>query len=177
MYHFKNTLFSRSAGQALIEALVALATILVILSAIAIAIISSVNNSDFIKKQTLAKKYAEQGMEHIRYLRNNRPGSATVPGSFFSFDPTTTYCMNDVDETDPDDDPFISGECANINIGGYFKREVRFFHNDSQCGDGGTRVTMNVYWSSNKCSSSNNFCHSSKLVSCFPSIPATLRSL
>jgi hypothetical protein len=191
MFHFrlKNKQFVRTptpersnGGQAIIEAVVALAVILVILSAISVSVITSVNNTDFIKKQTLAKKSAEQAMEYIRYVRNNNPGCiggtpgcTLVPRSFFSYASNSPYCMNEVDVENPDQDPFVPGSCGQTNIGD-FKREVTFSHNDSQCGGGGSKVSVSVSWTSSKCSS-GGFCHSSKLVSCFPSIPDSLKTL
>jgi hypothetical protein len=158
MFHFS---FKNIAGQAIIEAVVALATILVILSAISVAIITSVNNSDYIKKQTLAKKIAEQGMEHIRYLRNNSPGV------FFAITPNETQCMGE--------DNSIGLCSGQINIPDYFKREVFFVQNSDHC-VGGTLVTVTVRWTSGKCDT-GEFCHSSKLVSCFQKISDSLRSL
>jgi hypothetical protein len=170
----KEDLLKNGAGQAIVEAVVALATILVILSAITVAVLTSISNSDFIKKQTLAKKYAEQGMEYIRYSRNNTPGGGLTPtpGAFFDFSSGGTYCMNKEDQIPV----FETGACGAVNIDNYFKREMTIHHNDSQCGGGGSKVTIRVSWTSTKCTS-DDFCHASELVSCFPTIPDSLKTL
>ena len=55
----------KQTGQSLIEALVALGVATLIISAIAIAVIASVSNSDSTKYQNLATTYAQQGLEII----------------------------------------------------------------------------------------------------------------
>jgi Tfp pilus assembly protein PilV len=152
-----------SRGQTLIEAMIALASILLTLTAISVAIITSVSNSQFIKNQTLASKYAQAGIELMRNYRNTDP-----PG----FDGREgVYCLgegNALSETpgacNPQTDPYIDG---------VFKREVEFTKNALVDCDGGTRVSVSVYWQSGKCDSSNTFCHRSHLVSCFSNIPSS----
>lgn len=149
-----------SEGQSIIEALVALSSILISLAAISVAIITSVNNTQFIKDQSIASKYAQQGMEYIKYIRNNDPAT------FFSYN--GIKCMNQ-------DDSFLNTSCSSANIAGAYKREAEFSQNDSQC-VAATKVTVTVYWTSTKCQS-GSFCHSSSLISCFSTIPVSLKSL
>ncbi|HVT01053.1 MAG TPA: hypothetical protein VHE53_02345 [Patescibacteria group bacterium] len=138
-------------GQTIIEAAIALASILLTLAAISIAITTSVSNSQFIKNQTVASKYAQSAMEYMSYLRNTDPTTFEAR--------TGLYCMDG-------DNTLNTGACSTVNLAGTFKREVDFSQNDSDCG-GGTKITTTVYWTSGKCSSTNTFCHKSQLISCF----------
>ncbi len=147
MFHIK-----QNKGQTLVEATIALASILLTLAAISVAISTSLNNSQFIKNQSQAGKYAQEGMEYVRYLRNTDPASFEARQGI--------YCMNE-------DNSLTSGSCTAVNVGTSYKREVEFTQDvQADCG-GGTKTTVSVYWASGKCGTENRFCHSSKLVSCF----------
>jgi len=138
-------------GQTIIEATIALASILLTLAAIAITISTSVSNSQFIKQQTQASKYAQDGMEQLRYIRN------TNPATFFAQE--GIYCMNE-------DSSLVTGSCTAVNIASTFKREAEFTQIPSvECGDS-TKVVVSVYWASGKCDETNTFCHKSQLVTC-----------
>ena len=56
-------------GQTMIEAIVALVTILLIVTAIAIVIVNGLYNSSYIKNQNEANKLAQQGMEFVRNIQ------------------------------------------------------------------------------------------------------------
>ena len=156
MYRIKNLLNLASTGQTIIEAIVALSTILVILAAITIAITSSVNNSHFIKNQSQASKYAQQAMESLRYARNNDPNT------FNSY--SGVYCIGIHNVLDT----YGAGGCS-VNIPeASLIREVQFAQNSGSC-SGGKLVTVKVYWSSGKCDSATlatRYCHKTEIVSC-----------
>lgn len=147
----------RQVGQTIIEAAVALSVIMLILGAIAVAMLTSLNSAKFIKSQSLAVKLAQQGMEKIRYMRNNDPvafnGYAAV---------SQAYCM------DQNNNITLAGAaCTTVNIPqDSLIREVVFGSSSADCSSG-TKVTVRVYWSSGKCSSSNRYCQKSELISCF----------
>lgn len=148
MHHTNN----REKGQTIIEATIALASILLTLAAIAVAISISVNNSQFIKQETQASKYAQGGMEQLRYIRN------TNSATFFAQE--GIYCMNE-------DNSLVAGSCTAVNIANIFKREAEFTQvPNSGCGNS-TKVVVSVYWAGGKCDQANPFCHKSQLVSCF----------
>lgn len=148
MYHTNNS----EAGQTIIEATIALASILLTLAAIAIAISTSVSNSTFIKQQSQASKFAQDGIEQLRYVRNTNPTAFFALGGI--------YCMNE-------DSALVSGSCTAVNIANTFKREAEFTQTPSvECGDS-TKVIVSVYWASGKCDQTDTFCHKSQLVSCF----------
>lgn len=164
-------------GQTIIEAVVALSLIILVLTGITIAVSTSVNNSAFIKNQTIGAKFAQAGMEYLRFLRNNPP---TTPPTFDTYAlnssaSNSAYCM-DTNNVLGDNNGVVNGlagpSCTRVFSfsGGQFIREVLFNidPNTSGC-SGGTRVTVNVYWSSGKCSNATintRYCHKSQIVSC-----------
>lgn len=164
-------------GQTIIEAVVALALIIVVFTAITVAIITSVSNSEFARSQALASKYAQSAMETLRYLRNNPPTSGlTFDNYAAAASPNSAYCM------DPNgvlgDNNGNAGSTAGPNCtkvysfsNSSFIREVKFNTDPVGSGcSGGTRATVSVFWSSGKCSGAtilSRYCHKSSLVSCF----------
>ncbi|OGH17036.1 MAG: hypothetical protein A3C30_02175 [Candidatus Levybacteria bacterium RIFCSPHIGHO2_02_FULL_40_18] len=168
MYHIKskkgflNSACGKKSGQTLVEATIALASILLTLAAIAIAISTSVSNSQFIKLQSQAAKYAQDGMEQLRYERN------TSPANFFARN--GIYCMNE-------DSSLTPGSCTAVNIANTFKREAEFTQPSNVACGNNTRVAVNVYWSSGKCGTTNTFCHKSQLASCFANQTGTSDTL
>ncbi len=142
-------------GQTIIEAVIALTTIMLILSAISIVVVSSIYNSQFIRNQNLANKYSQQGMEFVRNMQQNDIQQ------FASYDLITT-CIDENTST------LTTENCTSVNVGGTHVRTIQLNKDVSPCRDGETRVTVTSKWSSSKCPSSNSFCHSSILSSCFP---------
>lgn len=144
-------------GQTLIEVSIALSAILLTLAAISILVVTSVSNSIFIKNQSQAAKYAQEGMEYVRYLKNNN-----IP-LFTSYD--GTLCMGDNNTL-----AVSTGGCTQINVDGQYIRQVDFNKGGSiNCVDQ-TEVTVTVRWQSTKCTGTDTagrFCHTSVLLSCF----------
>lgn len=148
-------LFSEK-GQTIIEAVVALATILLIIAAIAIVIVNALYNSQFIKNLNTANKYAQQGMEFVKDIQQNDLSSfASYNGG--------PYCINTAVS------PPLTLICGDSMNSGSLRRTIDFSKNSTDCNAATeTKVTVIVKWSSTKCSSSNTFCHQSELVSCMP---------
>lgn len=171
MFHIKFK-YNRSAGQTIIEAAIALSSIMIVLAAISVSITSSVNNSQFIRNQSMASKYAQQGMEYLRYIRNNDPNT------FFATWGSGTYCLDAINfAANSLSSP--GAQCTSIATsltGGPFIREVILAPLSGDCSNG-TRATVNVYWSSGKCPSSSRYCHKSTLISCFSQLSASGSSL
>jgi Tfp pilus assembly protein PilV len=148
-------------GQSLVEALVALGIAVIIVSAVAIAVISAVNNSDFSKNQNLATQFAQQAMELLKQKSSDNWQSFSV----FS----GTYCLNQ------DSTTLIAAAptCAK-NINNFFVRQVTINQNDPSCSNN-AKVVVSVLWSDGKCTSSSNvFCHSVVLDSCLANINSSL---
>ncbi len=157
-------------GQTIIEAIVALAAILVAISAIAVVVTLSVSNATYVKSQNLANKYAQDGMEFLRNAESaaipvkvGATSDETSASNVDFFDLLGSYCFHENNILSP-------GSTATCTVGSStaFKREV--YVDDGCAGDisgGGKEVTVIVRWSGTKCNTGNTFCHESKLVSCF----------
>lgn len=157
-----------SYGQTLIEMAIALSVVLLTLAAIAILVTTSVSNSTFIKSQTLASKYSQEGMEYVRYLRNNNMtefSSKSGSGTWCMYDKNSALCNGENICIVKD-----SGPCL-ATVGNQFKREVEFPPVSLNCSDQ-TEVKVSVFWTSGKCTAGDPYCHSSVLVSCFDSAPS-----
>ncbi len=145
------------SGQTIIEAVIALAAISVIVTAITIAILNAVNNSQFVKSQNLANKYAQQGMEYVRSVQ------AENIEKFANFSVTHSF-NNDLILT--------PGKSEAVNVGSAHIRNIYFSNDEPPCLVAGRavlkKVTVVVNWSSGKCKSDDRFCHNTTLVSCIP---------
>ncbi len=145
----------REKGQTLVEALIALGVAIIIISAIVVAVISSLSNTQFTRNQNQANHFAQEGMEITRGIRNLSWLSFLALSS-------TYYCL----PSSPKNLAVrgINGCTQNVGI---FVREVTIEHTSATC-VGTSRVTVDVSWSDSKCTdSSNTFCHEVSLVSCF----------
>jgi type II secretory pathway pseudopilin PulG len=157
----------RQSGQTLIEVLVALAASVVIIGAITVASLSSLNNAQFSRDQSAATHFAQQGLEIIRNMRDFSVASLSA-----SLLPPATYCLakscKALDKNNP------SCWQKNIECGqnvDTFVREVVIDYNDSSCDPTVTndvKATVTVFWNDSRCGlSSNVFCHSVIVSSCF----------
>lgn len=157
-------------GQTLLEAVIALSAILLIIAAVSIVVSGSLNNAGFINNQNQASKYAQDGIEYLRYLRN------TDSATFITFATGQFYCMNqdatgkpviDLSSSGLDPNRLCSTNVAVSQAGGGFKRAVQLTKNSSQCVNK-IQANVVVLWSSGKCSS-GTYCHTSALSACFDS--------
>lgn len=141
-------------GETLIEVLIALTIAVVIITAIAILGVSALNDAQFIKAQNQSTKYAQEGMEVVRRIRNNDYAN------FQTY--TDTYCLAKGSTT-------LGPACTTRNVDNIFNRTVTILQDG--CGTDLTRVTVAVAWRDGKCTgSTTNYCHSSDLTSCFSTI-------
>lgn len=147
-------------GQSLIEAVVALGAAVFIISAIAVVVITSVNNSDFSKYQNLATQYSQQGMEILK--QQSQSDWSTFSGL------SGTYCLNQGSTTLTN---FFGTICAK-NINNFFVRQVVIDQGSLSC-NSSTKVSVSVYWSDGKCPI-NTYCHDVTLDSCLTNINGVL---
>jgi type II secretory pathway pseudopilin PulG len=117
-------------GQTLIEAIVAIGVAVLVMSGLVVAVISAVKNAQFAKNQSLATKYALEGMELVRQDRD------TNWAIFYGRISPNSYCLNT--------QPWSSGQCASFNLGGIFKREAMFEQEGADPNK--VKVTMTVSW-------------------------------
>lgn len=152
-------------GQTLIEVLVALSVISIIVTSITIAVITSLNNAEFVKNQNLATEYAQQGMEEIRFMRNTNYTSFTGLNGQYCLKDTCTQIV-----PSSQDCGTLGGNNCGSNVSTIFDREVDVYSGNvvqNPC-KYGTSVTSTVSWADNKCTNRNNpYCHVVKLATCF----------
>lgn len=152
-------------GQTLVEVLVAMATAVAVLSAIAITVISSLSNVEFTKNQNLATQYSREGLEVVRRLA--RSNWTTFEG-FNAQD----YCLAKGQTTLAPMGPNGCGQ--NVDT---FVRKIEIEQNSLSCQESSedeeesnARITSIVSWSDSKCGSANVFCHEVTLDSCIANI-------
>ena len=168
-------------GQSLVEALIALGVAAIVVSAMAVAAITSVNNADFSKYQNLATNYAQQGLEVLRQQAQSNWSLFTTQVPAYSPEFSgKTYCL---DQTVPLQlSPLNSlGACdptPNVIDNGknFFLREVTLTQtasSDLTC-HGSVLANVSVAWTDGKCGSVTTYCHNVTLQSCFANINGVL---
>lgn len=167
-------------GQSLIEVLISLSIATAVLSAITVAVVYSLRNTNFSKNQNLATQYAAEGMEVIRQIRDTESsldgynGGYCLPQGATTLNPTPVPpCGQNVGQKD-----IIAPTPPNVYI---YSREVKIEPPPtppltSECGSGATtyKVTVKVLWWDNACGDTSNFCHKTHLISCLSDSKNTL---
>lgn len=149
------------SGQTLIELVLAFGVSIMVLSAIVIGVTTSLSNTTYTKNQNLANFYAQEGMAVVRQIRDSSWPT-------FSSHRLNKYCIgpNSTDLTPASlTFPCRQGELLVAKV---FAREVELVHNEGLC-NGGSKVTVRVSWTDNKCPAGTNtpLCHKVELVTCF----------
>lgn len=142
-------------GDTLIEVLVALAIVVVAVSAITTLGITSLNNAKFVAGEEQATKYAQEGMETIRKIRNgNYSAFAGYAGS---------YCL-------AKDATTLGPSCSAPNIDNIYIRSVQISQNDLvRCGNNLAHTIVRVAWTDGKCAA-GAYCHSTEQSSCLSTV-------
>ncbi len=164
----------RQKGQTLLEILFAFGVSIMGMSATILSVTTALNNIQYAKNQSLANLSAQEGMAVIRQIRDSNWNYFSTRLTDFSSG--LKYC---IDENLVLKGPISSaGYCFGDNaVGekGNFSREVEFEHSSDACatncpGAGcvkGSKVTVTVSWSDNKCSVGAPRCHKVELITCF----------
>jgi len=168
-------------GQTLIEVLAALSVATVLMFGIAIAVIYSLDTTQFTKNENSANSYAQEGMEITKQIWNSNisyfDSLSQTQGNYFCLDKDSS---NLVEKTEPGNTPPDGMGCNGDNLAP-FAREVDLYADpaDDECALEGIpqaiKVVVTVSWSDGKCMNKNNlYCHSVQLNSCLSkSIPLT----
>ncbi len=142
-------------GETLIEALAALALVAIVISAITTLITTSLSNATYNENQTLATKFAQQGIESVRQIRNaNYVAFRTYNGLYClgkgqsSLGPPQSACAA------PNTDNFI--------------RSVQIEQTPG-CATNVARITVNVAFTDGKCTG-NSYCHIQTHTSCLSTV-------
>lgn len=180
---------SLERGQTLIEALVALAVAVMVISAISAAVTTSLSNAQYSKNQNIATHYAEEGMEYMRKLRN-QDWNQYLANTTFNFlsdgaGGTNVWAVSCLINSSggPSLDPLTNatGTCGTFDSSNSFIRTVRGEKESTDCGGSSgvdiRKIAVTVAWSDSKCNSGaaggDNFgipplfCHQAQLTSCF----------
>lgn len=165
------------AGQTLLEILLAFSVSILVLGAVIIGIVTSLSNTQYTKNQNLANSYAQEGMAVVRQIRNSSWNDFKNLKDIYATN--TRYCLGSDLKLG---EPIIHTTSCGQNIGGIFSREITFDHrqdangccsnNSSNCSTGtaGSKVTVKVSWTDNKCPIGTPYCHKVELITCFSSI-------
>lgn len=153
-------------GQSLIEVLISLTIATAVLSAITVAVVYSLRNTQFSKNQNLATQYASEGVEVVRQIRDNESTLSNYNGG---------YCLpQDSTKLDGALVPPCGQNVGPKDIGStnyIYSREVTIEPASTppdpptECGDN-YKVTVKVSWWDNACGDTSNFCHKTQLISC-----------
>lgn len=150
---------NQQAGQALIEALLALAFSVIIVTGVVIAVITSLSNVTFTKNQNLASSYAQEGLDIARNLKESNYQT------FFSLS-NGEYCATSGSTA------LTPGSCAvgSFTRGIYINHQGRDRGNVLKCpsvNGSGSFVASIVSWNDSKCQNALVKCHKVQLDSCY----------
>lgn len=165
-------------GQSLIEVLIGFAVASVVITAITIAVIGSLNNAQRSRAQNTATQYAQQALELMRQFRNN---DVDVFRSLAGISPQIkTYCFDVSCSTlsstagPPCGEQIGNNSCGdNLGVTG-FTRELQLIPGSSYCLAPIPRSQSNNYyiqaesfvrWRDGQCST-GTYCHQTRLATC-----------
>jgi type II secretory pathway pseudopilin PulG len=147
-------------GQTLIEAIVAVAVSSIVVGAIALTVITGINNAIFSRNQNTAVNYARQGMEMMRGVSQTDWDSFNILCALGD----CVYCLaKDQKTLTPPQD----GSCSTANVDSIFIRSILIQNSGAGCTD--KKVWVKVLWSDGKCPA-GSYCHSEILKSCLNQI-------
>ena len=150
------------SGQTLIEVMVALAAAIAVISAIAITVITSLQNVEYTKNQNLATQYANEGLEIVK--RIGRSNWIQLQGYNL-----TNYCLAK-DSTALTQRIGIT--CQADPLVWIYTREITIDLISPSC-QGNVKVASVVSWSDSKCTKDKPFCHQVGLYTCLANINTT----
>lgn len=149
----------KERGQTLVEVLIGLVSMAIVISAITVVSISSLDNAQYSKNQSLATSYAQQGIELIRTIRNT--DYATFSGL------SGTYCLAKGCTTLNNSATSSINPCGRENASppkcypeqnaDFFVRDVTITPSSLLC-QSQWQVQVTVSWYDGKCAAST-FCH------------------
>ncbi len=142
-------------GETLIEALGAMAIIVIVITAVASSMITSLSNSKSNENATLATKFAQQGIEQVRQIRNKDYAAFTgYEGK---------YCL----EKDQTTLGSVQSACLTPNVD-HFIRSVDINQNPG-CSKDAAKVTVTVSYKDGKCAS-GTYCHNQTFNTCLSTV-------
>lgn len=151
-------------GIILVEAIIAMTVIVMIMTAIVTALISSINSTTYSEEQTIATGYAQEGIEVARNQKNiDWDSISNLSNGYYSLCQGSSLIQS-------------SGSCV---IDGKYTRTIYVnqdgFDNRTSpgsqiCLENSIFVASTVTWSDGRCTSSSVDCHKVDLNSCFTNL-------
>jgi len=129
---FNNLTKYRLPGQSLVEAVVAVAVVLLLVTGLIVATTSSLRFSSLSKYRTQAITYANEGMEFVRRLRDSSWTDFIAKDGTYCLSSTETWTKLEVDD-----------DICIFDIDRFYARKVMFTYYPLQ---EGMRVTVIVSW-------------------------------
>jgi Tfp pilus assembly protein PilV len=142
-------------GETLIEALAALAIISIVVTAVANVVTTSLSNAQYNENQTLATKYAQQGIESMRQIRNQSYTAFRTANGTYCFAKGQTNLGS------------ATSACTTENVD-TFIRSVDIEQTPG-CAPNVARVTVTVAFKDGKCTD-GSYCHRQVHSSCLSTI-------
>lgn len=171
----KKLVFKLQIGQGLVEVLVALGISAIILSAIGMAVISSLRNTQYSQNQNLATQFASQGIEVVRHIRDSASSLSTFDKIYYCLSQNSTV----LDDRPPSGvcDPNIDPRNIDPSVGNIYSfiRSVDIYPSANPLNlcptptpstNSAYYAVVSVSWWDNACATSE-FCHKVSLNSCF----------
>ena len=118
------------SGQSLLEIIVATGVAVLLIGGLVVGTTVSLRTSQYGERRSRAIKYAQEGIELTRNLRDEFPWDA-----FIAYDTGTVTCLGS-------DGSYVAGPCI-VNIGTLYTRSVSFNWNSV---DNRMEVTVAVSW-------------------------------
>lgn len=150
-------------GSTIIEVIVALAVTMIILTALTVAIVTSLGNVRRSETQNKSSQFVLEGMEIMRRMRD------ADYTTFFSLE--GSYCLasscSAVTTANGACGPKI--DSCTENVDDFYIREVTIAQDSTTCNSSApeTKVTVRLTWTDTSCKDDNNpYCHESVLESC-----------
>ena len=151
----KSVFSKNQSGQSLVEALLALAFVVVIITAVVTVVISSLNSASFTKNQNRTTSYAQEGLDISRNMKDSSYTAFRALSSGY-------YCADDGTIA------LKSEPCV-----GVYTRRIYINHGGMdqggsirRCEVGSSFVSSIVYWTDSKCTAGDE-CHKIQLDACF----------
>lgn len=142
-------------GETLLEALVALGLVAIVITAIANVVTVSLNNAQYNENQSLATKYAQQGLETVRQIRNASYASFRTYNGLYCFGKGQTSLG------------VPQSSCTTANADTFVRSVV--IENTPGCAANVSRVTVNVAFTDGKCTD-GSYCHVQSHSSCLTTV-------
>jgi type II secretory pathway pseudopilin PulG len=142
-------------GQSLVEALIALGVATLVISAMVVAVVTSVNNADYSKYENQATHYAQQGIEILQQVSQSNWSlfSTTYVGANCLGDPKLTTGQFNLTQLAICDSP------KTVNVGTNFVRETNVTLGvNGACGNDSYYGEVTVYWNDGKCKEQLDTC-------------------